>query len=212
MPSWPDRIGPTISDLVGAYKAYLRVLHPARRQGRPASWTELARGRPVEAASRLDALVAADPLRTVDRFRPPDWGEWPQDTLDAAQLRVLLEHAVDPADAGRLWAMFWMGIPGVGDLTRYGHAREVAPPGGRENPGFPTPFLAVHLDVSVLLDLAEQGVHRPYFLWPEGERWTLASEIDTWSSYFGGDPDLVQRLALDARIEAMEVDPDVGRE
>lgn len=45
----------------------------------------------------------------------------------------------------------------------------------------------------------------PNLWWPEDQTWCVASEIELHCTYLGGDTELIQRLLVDPRIEALQV-------
>jgi hypothetical protein len=44
-------------------------------------------------------------------------------------------------------------------------------------------------------DLHETGWRRPDLFWPDDRRWFVATDVDFWSFYIGGDHDLIADLA-----------------
>lgn len=51
----------------------------------------------------------------------------------------------------------------------------------------------------------DDGWRNPDLLWPDDHRWFVATDVDFWSLYVGGDNDLVAELANSVRTYSQPI-------
>jgi hypothetical protein len=206
----------------GGFEAYVRVCHPADRDGRMYTWTEVARetGRTVHPVMQWHALVGASDYWNMSDSTWPG-GDPQRGNLEPSVLgplcAVLGEHTATPQAC---WLGLWVGY-GLTD----GHWSTVAYPvdSGRvggdiwnppafsgDRPTLELPVREYFLfrgPIAAALEMRSRWDQSPNLFWPEDRAWFMASEIDFDSTVIGGSSELLQALLGAPELDAWPVDP-----
>jgi hypothetical protein len=202
------KFGESVTSVVpGGFEAYARVLHPADSiAGRGlVRWREVAgwSGLPLHPSGQFHSVAL--PPEAPGGVAP--WHGAPeQGTLiehDAERLVDLLRPGTTTPD--ECWFALWEGYGWLAPTNR-GGARVHLP--NRDYLLYKGPIEAA--GTTALFGDWDQS---PNLWWPADERWCVASEIDLPWTYVGGTADMVERLVMDNRIEALAIRPDepIGR-
>ncbi|MFC8923528.1 hypothetical protein [Cellulosimicrobium sp. NPDC057127] len=129
---------------------------------------------------------------------------------DGEQFRVavstLVEHTRSPDDG---YILIWEGW-GARDLPR----------GALEGPRVAVPERPCVLFRGSLLDLASGAAQRawwsrthqampvPAFVWPADRAWCVACDVDPHWAGIGAEPEAVDRLLAESRVDVVRADPD----
>jgi hypothetical protein len=176
------------------FSAYARVLPPTYDQNdRRHRWSEIAgyRGVRLTEETRFDELVAGS-----DRWgRPADGG---LDALEAEALARILSSFTDTPD--RAYFCLWEGF-GIEETEAWsGRPMRVR-----------TPHRAYHLltgPVAVAPVLPSPTAWRCASLWwPEDRAWLVATEIDGYLTYVGGNDAAIAAVLCDPALDAVRVYP-----
>ena len=216
----PDFRGRVIDLATDGFPTYARVFHRPDQglpsSDRPSTWAAIAedRGTVFHPAAQFTDLAREVYQPATERIPGPRFG-----TLDRVTLPLLLNHLVaHTATPEVCWFALWVGF---GD----------SPGRWRAKPGFRLPGREYWLFSGALADVVELSsefetaglseewrtatremgiVHSPTIWWPQDRSWLVHSEIDYDTTIVGGAPSLVQALAGDPDIEAVQVDGDVS--
>ena len=194
-----------LSIVPAGFEAYVRVFHPAARDGRPLRWAAIAaeHGRVAHAGMQLAAIVGE--LRVEDSNageffdRVPDEGTLPPDVAQILP-RVLGVHTSTPS---RCWFAVWEGFAA---LRAYARAA----------PAFTLPNRRYHLLSGPVTAAGERLADaRSYdqtanLWWPDDRAWCVATEIDFKSTYVGCSRACADDLLGHGGLEAYEIDPATG--
>ena len=164
----------SVNSLVPAgFEAYVRIFHPAWRDGRPLRWSEIAaeHGRVAHAGMQLAALTGH--IRFENAFdteffdRHPELGNLPTDLTETVS-RILASHTSTPEDCR---FAVWEGLGALrGDV--------------RTAPTFELPQRKYHLLVGPATGASEPVEVAPWWRtanlwWPHDRAWFVATEIDS---------------------------------
>jgi hypothetical protein len=204
------------------FEAYVRVCHPADRDGHLYTWAHVARetGRTVHPVMQWHALVgASDYLNMSDSTWPG--GDPRRGSLEPSVLgplcAVLAEHTSTPRacllglwygygfiDGGLTTVAYPVGSGRAGGVTRdppaFSRDRRTLVLPAREYFLFRGPIAAA-------LEMSSRWDQSPNLFWPEDRAWFMASEIDFDSTVIGGSSELAQALLAAPGLDAWPVDP-----
>jgi hypothetical protein len=220
------------------YEAYARICHPpSDREGRPVSWSEVARvtGRRAHPLMQWHALVGSwDPLDFTGSLWPghdPPRGDLAPRPLEAL-CEPLAEHTTDVEHCFFAVWFGWSWVHGGGmsritlalaDETGGSTPESVeCPPGAFSADELSRRRLVLPHRDYVLLEgplcaLQRLGdpagvrgfaQHSPNLLWPADRAWCVASEIDFDSTLVGGSAELIGAILETAELDAWPVGPD----
>jgi hypothetical protein len=195
----------------GGFEAYVRVLHPARRD--PASstadvrWGELAAARGVEllpVTGFPEVLgLGSDDIELLEVA--PSAGSLPSELCT-----LLLPIFREATSQERCWFCLWDGNGFFAEDARRHHpAREA------ENELLATlpkvdAYARDHYLCTGPLAAAcwfpESIGSSPNLWWPDDRTWIVVTEVDSYSTYVGGTRTLAAGLLESPTIEAIEVD------
>jgi hypothetical protein len=205
-------VGSLIPDV---FEVYARILHPARlnTSDEKVRWASLAH----ETDSVLGPTAQFDSLAGSggSRIEPPRLG-----TLEADELAALIELlAPQTGQPDSCWFAIWDGYGWIEGPPAFvelqSHSRQRPAPDRRHHapPGHPRvaipgrSFLLWHGPIESATTFSQSpNWQSPNLWWPQDHVWCVATEIDLRSTYVGGTQALVDRILLDARLEALRVD------
>jgi len=187
------------------FEAYVRVFHPAQRDGRPLRWAEIAaeHGRTAHAGMQLGGITGK--LRNERHNgrsdvwdRPPDEGMLPPGVA-AALTDVLSRQTKTPEHC---WFAAWEGFGALRDDVRAA-------------PKFEVPGRRYHLLIGPASAAGEQVLNPPWkqtsnLWWPDDHAWCVATEIDLRSTYVGCSQACADELVAHPELEAYAIDPGAG--
>ena len=203
------------------FEAYVRVCHPADRDGRLYTWAQVAgeTGRTVHPLMQWHALVgASDCVNMSDSTWPG--GDPARGNLEPNVLSVLCavlgEHTVTP-EACVLGVWYGYGFIDGGWVTvgypvasgRVGGHRRVPPAFSRDRPTLVLPIREYFLfrgPVDAALEMSSRWGQSPNLFWPEDRAWFMASEIDFDSTVIGGTSELARALLTEPELDAWPVE------
>lgn len=195
--AWIDeRLHPFAQDVGSVipegFDHYVRVFHPALRDGDTVTWRAIAEanGRTVHAEMQFGNIAGA----WRDSPRPDLWTSPPRNgTLSPDLARalndVLRAHTATPE---RCWFGVWEGWGGFDPGT----------------PRFELPgrryFLAAGSIDDAASSVLEEWVQQSASMWwPDDRTWFVATEIDLDSTYVGGTRECIDALLAHPQIEAL---------
>ena len=154
--------------------------------GEPAGWIDGA----CQGAGWTVGALVPNGYPVVLRVRPPDPGieNWWSAYRDLYEVVASIgeRHTTSPH---RAWFAVWEG-----------HGFATAPL--RDIPSFELPHRRYYLltgPVSAVTQLRypppTNGWRNPDLFWPDDRRWFVATDVDFWSLYIGGDDDFIAALA-----------------
>jgi len=223
------RVGSFVPDV---YEAYARIFHPGfRGQGDVGTtrWSVLAGRRglilgPETGFTEVSGLDPADSQQWQDAV--PLQGSLPRDQLRAVA-RILQSNTSTPEAC---WFCLWEGFSFWGGRVEYGWSSEDSL--AQRDASRRRAVAQADREIRVLDRIPKvHGRHRAYFLfqgslsslpsfefgpwswfqspnlwWPDDRAWCVASEIDSYSSYVGGNRDCIGSILGSPDLEALEVD------
>lgn len=203
------------------FEAYVRVCHPADRDGRLHTWAQVARetGRTVHPLMQWHALVgASDYLNMSDSTWPggdPQRGNLDPSVLGAV-CAVLSEHTVTPeACVIGLWYGHgfidggWVTIGYPVGSGKVGGNKRVPPAFSRDRPTLVLPAREYFLfrgPINAALEMSSRWDQSPNLFWPDDRAWFMATEIDFDSTIIGGSSELAQALLAEPEVDAWPVE------
>lgn len=197
--------GETVTGLVPAgFEAYVRVFHPAQRDGKPLRWAEIAaeRGRVAHAEMQLGGITGRRRAEQPggDRtfwHRAPALGTMPVEV--ASSLAATLEHHTTTPN--RCWFALWNGFGDSRDRLQ----------------GLPTfiiparSYFLLEGPAHAAVESFEEWRHQSANIWwPDDHAWSVASEIDLRSTYVGCSQACADELLAHPELEAYAIDPGAG--
>jgi hypothetical protein len=193
------------------FERYGRILHPARRDGRPVSWSEVAahNSRAVHPEMQWHAISGLPPGEPGAPWdEGPMAGSIPED-LTGVLVEHLRSHTTTP---GSVWFAVWTG---------WGAHRLAPRPGTRASggvqalpdrdeplpPAFELPareYWLLHGPIEGALEtMSSRGWQSVNLWWPEDRAWFVSTEIDFAWTYVGGTRELIDGLMADPRLEVL---------
>jgi hypothetical protein len=204
------------------FEAYVRVCHPADRDGRLYTWAQVASetGRTVHPVMQWHALVGASDYMNM---RDSTWpgGDPQRGNLEPSVLgplcAVLGGHT---ATSEACLLGFWDGygyIDGGWTMVAYsvgsgrtGGVRRDPPAFSRDRPTLALPAREYFLfrgPIAAALEMSARWGQSPNLFWPEDRAWFMASEIDFDSTLIGGSSELARALLAEPELDAWPVEP-----
>jgi hypothetical protein len=220
------------------FDAYVRIFHPAREGDamEPRRWSDLAErnGRVVHPEMQLEHVVGALDISSVPGLEPPLEGDLPREQLEAL-VEVLRGFTTTPSEC---WFAVWEGYGSFGGGVSLSWSPDEDPAivRAREREELERARrAAAELDAVPKLTThpsPEGGAFRSYFVfrgsidsaaalefngwsqapnlwWPDDRAWCVATEIDGYSTYFGGPARCVEAILADQRLEALPSSTDL---
>lgn len=217
-------LGSVAGTAPNGFEAYVRVCHPADRDGRLYTWPEVARetGRTVHRVMQWHALVGASDYWNMSDSKwlggDPQRGNLEPSVLDPL-CAVLGEHTATPeACVLGLWSGWglqdggWATVGYPVDVGRAGRVtRKAIPPAF--SPDLPTLALPVREyflfrgPIAAAMEMSSRWGQSPNLFWPEDRAWFMASEVDFDSTVIGGSSELARALLAAPELDAWPVDP-----
>lgn len=214
------------------FPAYVRVFHPTRRvddphDAPPRRWSEPAAtwGTIPHPSMQWESILGTAPAGRSG-FDAPQMGRLEETTLSVLAGHLTRATSTPAAGVAAVWE-------GWGDLfaSGYGHSWMVLGGGApdpipglsdveRDGPRLQLPDRGYLLfDAGVTEFGADDWPDRapwtrhpwaqsPSILWPEDHAWALVSEIDWDSTVIAGARELIEAIADDRRLEALEIPRD----
>ena len=180
------------------FEACVRVFHPARLDGEPVTWAEIAaaNGTVPHARMRLEALTGMasmyDTQANVFDVPPADGSAPPEEVV-----RLLVELlGRDREPSAACFFAIWDGYGQLSD-------------GVRAAPVFELPGRRYHLLCGRPADALTSNVG-PNLWWPTGRRWLVASEIDLNTTFVATSRAVAAKILSQPALEAYEVSTETG--
>ena len=203
--------------LPDVFESYARILHPAYvREETPqgtvhqsVTWRELGQwsGKVLTPETCIDdLLLRSDGLPWTERGSQPQQGR-----LDPKYMRrlvTLLAPGTNIADD--VWFLVWAGHGSMKSVRNKSAELEVNPSWR----GTGRTYLLFSGKISASADEDEGNLHGeplrpmmkpPSFWWPVHRSWFVSTDIDSFSTYVGGETNLTRRLLEDDVLEALSV-------
>lgn len=191
----------SVTSLVpGGFEAYVRVFHPAYREGIRVRWAQIAAasGKKAHRAMQLTAFTGSrslyDSLPGVFD-EAPEVGSLPVE-LTEPLIATFSRYTSTP---DRCWFAVWDGFGGLLEDVRLA-------------PTFQLPGRRYHL-LSGSLDAASEtvedaiGAQSANLWWPDDHAWCVATEIDLNSTYIACNRACADAILALPAIEALPIDP-----
>lgn len=216
-------VGSIDGTAAGDFGAYVRVCHPARRNGRQYTWAEVAAetGRVAHPVMQWHAIVgASESLNMTDSSWPgenPRRGNVVEPSVLRSLVDVLSAHTTTPQTCLLgLWAGYGF-IDGGTSFVAYpigsgkiGGPRHQPPAFSRDRPTLLLPWREYFLfrgPATAALEMSSRWDQSPNLFWPEDRAWFMASEIDFDSTVIGGSKELSRAILNTPTIDAWAVEP-----
>ena len=196
------------------FEAYARVLHPAsieRKEGEgwthvPVQWAEISEWSGKELVSttniislqvRADGANWRDQTSEGEHTNGPVEGQLVRPQLD--RLGNLLTDATETPDT--LWMLVWDGW-GAHSLKALGH-RELDISQSLTSSGRRYFLCRGFFENVAPGEDGDRVQEPPSFWWPADRAWFVSTDIDLPCTYVGGSASLVERIVVDAQLEAL---------
>lgn len=198
--------GKTVTGLVPAgFESYVRIFHPAQRDGRPLRWSEIAaeHGRIAHAGMQLGGITGR--LRNEYHHGERDiWDQAPAEGMLPPHvvgplIEVLPRHTQTP---DLCWFAAWEGFGALRDDVKGA-------------PMFAVPSRRYHLLVGPVAAAGEPVMNPPWkqtanLWWPDDHACCVATEIDLRSTYVGCSQACANALLAQPDFEAYPIDAGAG--
>ena len=213
------RFDPPVADIAATgFEAYVRVCHPAERDGRRYLWADVAKetGRTAHALMQWHAIVGAtDYLNKQDSQWPgqnPRVGQLESNAL-APICEVLARHTSATHCSMGVWEGYGFIDPGTGFTTSRSSSANRPRAFSRNRPTLTLWGRSYYIFQEALLtavEMADRWNQSPNVIWPTDRAWFLGTEIDFDSTLIGGSDALAQDLLTAPDIDAWPVGPDAS--
>ena len=190
--------------LPNGFAAYARIFHPAylnRDEERPVRWSTVASwtGRTVHPLMQFERIagLSEDPH---DMYKDPPWGSLPKHrSIPERECRTLVEVLRSSTSTpGNCFFCLWEGYGNI-DTRLYKASSRVRAP-GRDYLLFRGPIDAI------LAFITRDGPfwgHSPNIWWPEDRAWCVATDIDLFDTYVGGNRECIEAIMSNPDLEAL---------